>query len=129
LDIRRIEQLKNGTEGIGNRTRVKVVKNKVAPPFREAEFDIMYGTGISKEGEILDLAVKLDIINKSGAWFSCGEIRLGQGRDNAKEYMKANPEFTAGIDKQIRARAGELVMVRGNSKSSKKAAKQVDDDA
>lgn len=126
LDIRRIGKVEADKEQIGNQTRVKVVKNKVAPPFREAEFDIMYGTGISKEGEILDLAVKLDIINKSGAWFSCGEIRLGQGRDNAKEYMKANPEFTAGIDKQIRARAGELVMVRGNSKSSKKAAKQVD---
>lgn len=130
LDVRRIEQLKNGTEGIGNRTRVKVVKNKVAPPFREAEFDIMYGTGISKEGEVLDLAVKLDIINKSGAWFSCGETRLGQGRDNVKEYMKANPDFTADIDKKIRARADELLMIRGGGKTVAKkteaAPKQVD---
>lgn len=130
LDVRRVEQLKNGTEGIGNRTRVKVVKNKVAPPFREAEFDIMYGTGISKEGEILDLAVRLDIINKAGAWFSYGETRLGQGRDNVKEYMKAHPEFTLDIDKQIRARADELLMVRGGKTVAKKAepaaAKQVD---
>ena len=130
LDIRRIEQLKNGTEGIGNRTRVKVVKNKVAPPFREAEFDIMYGAGISKEGELLDLAVPLDIINKSGAWFSCGDIRLGQGRDNVKEYLKANPDFAADIEKQVRARAGELLMVRGGGKMAPKkvipAVKQVD---
>lgn len=132
LDIRRIEQLKNGTEGIGSRTRVKVVKNKVAPPFREAEFDIMYGSGISKEGEILDLAVALDIINKSGSWFNYKETRLGQGRDNAKEYLKANPELSADIEKQLRARSGELLMVRGGGKmASKKVSansKQVDID-
>ena len=122
LDIRRIEQLKNGTEGIGNRVRVKVVKNKVAPPFREAEFDVMYGTGISREGEILDLAVALNLINKSGAWFSFGETRLGQGRDNVKIYMKEHPEFTDDMDKQIRARADELIMVRGGGKAVKKPA-------
>lgn len=133
LDIRRIETLKSGSEGIGNRTRVKVVKNKVAPPFREAEFDIMYGTGISKEGELLDLAAALDIINKSGAWFSYGETRLGQGRDNVKEYIKKNPEFAADIEKQVRARGGELLMVRGGGKMSPKkgaaGSKQVDLDA
>lgn len=122
LDIRRIEQLKSGTEGIGNRVRVKVVKNKVAPPFREAEFDMMYGAGISREGEILDLAVALNLINKSGAWFSFGETRLGQGRDNVKIYMKEHPEFTNDMDQQIRARSGELLMVRGGGKAVKKPA-------
>ena len=122
LDVRRVEQLKSGTEVVGNRTRVKVVKNKVAPPFREAEFDIMYGTGISKVGEILDLATRLDIINKSGAWFSYGETRLGQGRDNVKIYLQEHPEFLADLDQQIRARADELVMVRGGKAAPKKAA-------
>lgn len=101
LDVRRSEQLKNGTDVVGNRTRVKVVKNKVAPPFKEAEFDIMYGQGISREGEILDLAVQLDIINKSGAWFSYGDTRLGQGRDNVKQYMKDNPDFREDIARQL----------------------------
>ncbi|MEG1758410.1 MAG: recombinase RecA [Oscillospiraceae bacterium] len=102
LDVRRSETLKVGTDMVGNRTRVKVVKNKVAPPFKEAEFDIMYGEGISKAGEILDLAVKLDIIQKSGAWFNYGEQRLGQGRDNVKKYLKENPEFSDDIEKQVR---------------------------
>lgn len=101
MEVRRIEQLKSGTEMIGNRTRVKIVKNKVAPPFKEAEFDIMYGTGISRAGEILDLAVKLDIINKSGAWFSYNGERLGQGRDNVKIYLQEHPDFADEIDKQI----------------------------
>lgn len=108
IDVRRTETLKNGTEPIGNHTRAKVVKNKVAPPFREGEFDIMFGQGISKEGEILDLAVKLDIVKKSGAWFNYGDIRLGQGRDNAKEYFKANPEVTAEIEAQVRENAYKL---------------------
>ncbi|MFA9380073.1 MAG: recombinase RecA [Acetanaerobacterium sp.] len=112
IDIRRGEALKNGNEVIGNRTRAKVVKNKVAPPFKEAEFDIMYGAGISREGEILDLAVKLDLVNKSGAWFSIGETRLGQGRDNVKIYFKENPELVADLDKQIRENADKLVMAR-----------------
>ena len=91
IDVRRIETLKSGGEMIGNRTRAKVVKNKVAPPFREAEFDIMYGEGISKWGELVDLAVKLEIIQKSGSWFNYKENRLGQGRDNTKEYLKKQP--------------------------------------
>ncbi len=102
LDVRRKEQLKNGTEIVGNHTHVKVVKNKVAPPFKEAEFDIMYGKGISKEGNILDMAVKFDIIKKSGAWFSYNGNKVGQGRDNIKKYMEDNPEFTADIENQVR---------------------------
>ena len=108
LDVRRIEQLKSGGEVIGNRTRVKTVKNKVAPPFKEAEFDIMYGEGISKVGEILDLGVKLEIIGRSGTWFNYGDTRLGQGRDNAKEFLKANPELSDEIEAKIRANADKL---------------------
>lgn len=104
LDVRRQEQIKNGTEVIGNHTRVKVVKNKVAPPFKEAEFDILYGEGISKEGNILDVAVDMDIIKKSGAWFSYEGMKIGQGRDNARKYLKENPEFTKNIDALIRER-------------------------
>ncbi len=102
LDVRRIEQIKQGSEILGNRTRVKVVKNKVAPPFKEAEFDIMYGKGISKEGEILDLAVKLGVIQKSGSWFSYNDTRLGQGRDNVKEYFKANAELLDEVALKVR---------------------------
>ncbi|HEY8392966.1 MAG TPA: recombinase RecA [Capillibacterium sp.] len=101
LEVRRVESLKQGNEIIGNRTKVKVVKNKVAPPFKEAEFDIIYGEGISKAGCILDLAVEKDIINKSGAWFSYGETRLGQGRDNAVDFLKKNPELMAQVEKMI----------------------------
>ncbi len=109
MDVRRVETLKSGSDMIGNRVRVKIVKNKVAPPFKEAEFDIMYGTGISKVGEILDLGVKLEIVAKSGSWFNYGEIRLGQGRDNAKEYLKNNPEIADEIEAQIRANADKLI--------------------
>ena len=101
LDIRRIETLKVGSEMVGSRTRAKVVKNKVAPPFKDGEFDIMYGTGISKEGEILDLSVRLDIIQKSGAWFNYGEQRLGQGRDNVKKYIADNPELLNELEQKI----------------------------
>lgn len=102
LDVRRIESIKQGTEVVGNRTRVKVVKNKVAPPFREAEFDIMYGQGISIEGSILDVAVNLDIINKSGAWFSYNGQRIGQGRENVKQFLRENPQITKEVDTKIR---------------------------
>ncbi len=112
IDIRRIETIKSGTEMIGSRTRAKVVKNKVAPPFKEAEFDIMYGSGISRDGEILDLGVKLDIIKKSGTWFSYNDTRMGQGRDNAKIFLANNPDITDEIDKQIRANADKLVLSR-----------------
>jgi recombination protein RecA len=107
LDIRRIEAIKNGTEIIGNRTRAKVIKNKVAPPFKEAIFDIMYGEGISKTGEILDLGVEMGLIQKSGSWFSIGDERIGQGRDNAKQYLKENPELTDSLEEQIRAKLME----------------------
>ncbi len=102
LDIRRADAIKTGQEVIGNRTRVKVVKNKVAPPFKQAEFDIMYGTGISAEGELLDLAVLHNLIDKSGAWFSHNGDRIGQGRDNAKTFLKENPEIAVEIESQVR---------------------------
>ena len=103
IDIRRGEQLKDGSTVVGNRTKAKIVKNKVAPPFRTAEFDILYGEGISKEGSLLDNAVALDIIHKSGAWFSYGDQRIGQGRENTRKYLKENPEIAAEIDKLVRA--------------------------
>lgn len=106
LDVRRADVIKNGTDIIGNKTRVKVVKNKVAPPFKTAEFDIMYGEGISKEGNILDYAVDNDIIKKSGAWFSYNGEKIGQGRDNVRKYMQENKEFTEEINRQVR----ELLM-------------------
>ena len=113
IDVRRIEGLKDSTGAfIGNRTRAKIVKNKVAPPFREAEFDIMFGEGISKIGEILDLGVKLGVVQKSGAWFNYGEMRLGQGRDNAKQFLKDNPEIANDIEGQIRANADKLYATR-----------------
>ena len=106
LDIRRIETLKEGTEAVGNRVRVKVVKNKVAPPFRQAEFDIEYGQGISKEGGVLDLALEHDLIQKSGSFFSYGETRLGQGRNNTKEFLRDNPELTAKLEAKIYEKLG-----------------------
>ena len=110
IDVRCIEGLKDSTGAfIGNRTRAKIVKNKVAPPFREAEFDIMFGEGISKIGEILDLGVKLGVVQKSGAWFNYGEMRLGQGRDNAKIFLKEHPEVSAEIEKIVRANADRLL--------------------
>jgi len=106
IDIRRIATLKQGEEVIGNRTRAKVIKNKVAPPFRQAEFDIMFGEGISREGELVDYGVKLDIIDKSGAWFSYGEMRLGQGRENVKALLKENPEVALEIEDKIKEQMG-----------------------
>ena len=102
LDVRKIETIKQGSDMVGNRTRVKVVKNKVAPPFKEAEFDIVYGEGISKEGNILDVGVNLDIVNKSGAWFSYNGQRIGQGRENAKQFLKENRELLNEIEAKIR---------------------------
>lgn len=123
IDVRRIEQLKApGNEFIGSRTRAKIVKNKLAPPFREAEFDIMYGHGISKEGEIIDMAVQLDIIHKSGAWFSYGEQRLGQGRDKVKQYLLENPDFAAMIEQQIRS-SDKFAELMGSSAAPAAAAK------
>ncbi len=102
LDVRRVDTIKQGSETIGSRTRVKVVKNKVAPPFKEAEFDIIYGEGISREGSILDLACSINIVNKSGAWYSYGDIRLGQGKENARQFLKENPQIAAEIEQKIR---------------------------
>ena len=116
LDIRKTEMLKVGSEGVGNHTRVKVVKNKVAPPFREAEFDIMYGEGISHTGELIDLGVKYDLVNKSGSWFSIGDERIGQGRDNAKAYLRDNPEAAEALEAAIRAEV--------NRQQEEKAAKR-----
>lgn len=106
LDVRRIETLKKGTDVVGNRTRVKVVKNKVAPPFKEAEFDIMFGEGISREGDILDLAVANDVVQKSGAWFAYLGEKIGQGRENAKSYLKENPDVLNEIEQQVRTKCG-----------------------
>ena len=110
LDIRRIETIKNGTDAVGNRVRVKVVKNKVAPPFRVAEFDVMYGEGISKEGGLLDVGVAMDVVTKTGAWFTFDETRLGQGREASKEFLKGNAEIAAEIDRRIRGRIDEVVV-------------------
>ncbi len=104
LDVRRVESLKEGGNVIGNKTRVKVVKNKVAPPFREAYFDIMYGEGISKWGELVDLAVQMDIVQKSGSWFSMGEERIGQGKDSVKTFLMANPDIAEQVETQVRER-------------------------
>jgi recombination protein RecA len=109
IDIRRIASIKDGDQVVGGRTRVKVVKNKVAAPFREAEFDIMYGEGISREGDLLDLAVEKRIVEKSGAWFAYGGDRLGQGRENAKQFLKENPQIRQAIEDRVRR---ELGMVR-----------------
>jgi recombination protein RecA len=110
LDIRRVETIKNGTESVGNRVRVKVVKNKVAPPFRVAEFDVMYGEGVSKEGGLLDVGVAMDVVTKTGAWFTFGETRLGQGREASKEFLKGAPEIAAEIDRLIRAKINEVAV-------------------
>ena len=103
MDVRRIETLKQSGEMVGNRTRVKIVKNKIAPPFKEAEFDIMFGKGISKEGDILDLAVKCDLVSKSGAWFAYNGDKIGQGRENAKAYLESHPEVMETLDQKVRA--------------------------
>jgi recombination protein RecA len=108
IDIRRIASIKDGEVVIGGRTRVKIVKNKVAPPFREAEFDILYGEGISREGDLLDLAVERKIVDKSGTWFAYNGERLGQGRENAKQFLRDNPETTQAIEDRLRKEMGLL---------------------
>ncbi|HHT66111.1 MAG: recombinase RecA [Caldicoprobacterales bacterium] len=118
LDVRRIETLKQGTEMVGNRTRVKVVKNKVAPPFRQAEFDIIYGEGISKEGSILDMGVAQDIVEKSGAWYSYEGTRIGQGRENARQFLKDNPEMAAEIDARVREKILAVHVLEAESDNS-----------
>ncbi|MDR1131405.1 MAG: recombinase RecA [Oscillospiraceae bacterium] len=119
IDVRRVEQLKSGSEAYGNRTRAKVIKNKVAPPFKEAEFDIIYGEGISKLGEIIDMGIKLELIDKAGAWFTVGETRL-QGRDAVREYLGANPEVCGALEAKIRENAAKLVspQVRAAAKAA-----------
>jgi recombination protein RecA len=117
LDIRRIESIKDGAEVVGNRTRVKVVKNKVAPPFRQAEFDIMYGKGISREGSLLDMAVEMGIVKKSGAWFTYDGEQLGQGRENAKSFLSDNPEIMVEISEKVKAQAGIGDEVEGFSEA------------
>ena len=125
IDIRKVQTLKVGTDMIGSHTRAKVVKNKVAPPFREAEFDIMYGEGISKAGELIDLGVQLGLVEKSGSWFSMGETRLGQGRDNAKNYFKEHPEEAQALETEIRANAYKL-MSRQSLAAAKAAGRSVE---
>ncbi|MDX6607412.1 MAG: recombination protein RecA [Solirubrobacterales bacterium] len=121
LDIRRIETLKEGTEAVGNRVRVKVVKNKVASPFRQAEFDIEYGTGISKEGGLIDMALEHDLIQKSGSFFSYGETRLGQGRNNTKEFLRDNPELAAELERKIYEKLGIGDQAEAKAEAEKKA--------
>lgn len=111
MDVRRIDSIKQGDEIVGNRTRVKIMKNKVAPPFKQAEFDIMYNEGISRNGNIVDVGVKENIVQKSGAWFSYGDVRLGQGRENAKQYLKDNPEIALEIENKIRSKYALPLMV------------------
>ena len=121
MDVRRIETLKQGGEMVGNRTRVKVVKNKIAPPFKEAEFDIMFGEGISKEGDVLDLAADLGIVNKSGAWYAYNNAKIGQGRENAKKYLKENPPVREEIEKKVREHYGLAVEEGGEEPKTEPA--------
>lgn len=125
IDIRKTEAIKEGSTVVGNRTRAKVVKNKVAPPFREAMFDIMYGEGISKTGELIDLGVQLDLVRKSGSWYAIGDDRIGQGRDNAKKYLQENPAVADALEAQIRANMQQLTGTSRN-RAAKAAEKPVD---
>ncbi|SHE31713.1 RecA protein [Tissierella praeacuta DSM 18095] len=125
LDVRRIDSIKQGDDIIGNRTRIKVVKNKLAPPFKQAEFDIMYGTGISKEGNVLDSAVNANIINKSGSWYSYNEHKLGQGRENAKDFLRENPDILLEVENKVRVHFG-LIEDNVNSKDISKNSEEQD---
>jgi recombination protein RecA len=121
MEVRKVETLKQGSDVIGNRTRVKVVKNKIAPPFKQADFDLIYGKGISKEGSIVDLAADMDIIAKSGTWYSYNDNRLGQGRENVKQYLREHPELTKEIEDKIRANFN-FSNVKGTSSSDESEA-------
>ena len=125
IDVRRVEAIKNGSEIIGNRTRAKVVKNKMAPPFREAEFDIMYGEGIVRESELIDLGVKLDLVQKAGSWFSMGETRIGQGREAAKKYLQENPEIRDQLEADVRKNFDKLMSNQARA-AAKAAGRAVD---
>ena len=135
IDVRRVETLKNGGEVVGNHVKAKVVKNKVAPPFREAEFDIMYGEGISKLSELIDLGVRLDLVQKSGSWFAMGEVRLGQGKDAAKEYFRENPAEAARLEQAVRDNFHKLmgnqskIAARAAGRAVDVSAEDFDDDA
>jgi recombination protein RecA len=118
LDIRRVSAIKDGQETIGSRTRVKAVKNKLAPPFKVAEFDIMYGEGISKEGDILDMATALDIVDKSGAWYSFAGERMGQGRENVKAFLKEHPDISTDIERKVRKEYGLKITGNGGEEST-----------
>ena len=120
LDVRRTESIKEGSNVVGNKTRVKVVKNKVAPPFKEAYFDIMYGQGISKWGELVDLAVEMDIVQKSGSWFSMGDDRIGQGKESVKTYLQANPEIAEQVEAQVRENLMKAVAPKAPAKAAQK---------
>ena len=120
MDVRRIDSIKQGDEIVGNRTRVKIMKNKVAPPFKQAEFDIMYNEGISRNGNIIDVGVKENIVQKSGAWFSYNDIRLGQGRENAKQYLKENPHIALEIENKIRTKYSLPIMEEPKAEKEKK---------
>ena len=128
LDVRRVESIKEGGNVIGNKTRVKVVKNKVAPPFREAHFDIMYGQGISKWGSLLDMAVERDIIHKSGAWFSYEDQRIGQGRENARLFLRDNPDISNRIEQLLRDEAAAKLAADNSPVSADDPADLEDDD-
>jgi recombination protein RecA len=123
LEVRRVETIKQGNDMVGNRTRIKVVKNKVAPPFKQADIDIMYGEGISREGSIVDLATELDIINKSGAWYSFENERLGQGRENAKQHLKDQPKIAAAIEKRVR----EMCQIQPGQNNTSSDSEEEDD--
>ena len=127
MDVRKIETLKQSNEFIGSRTRVKIVKNKVAPPFQQAEFDIMYGEGISKAGDVLDLAANVDIVNKSGAWYSYGDLRLGQGRENAKQYIEEHEDLMLEIENKVREHYGLQALENENITHSEEAASLASD--
>ena len=126
LDIRRIETIKSGTDSVGNRVRVKVVKNKVSPPFRVAEFDVMYGEGISKEGGLLDVGVAMDVVTKTGAWFTFGDTRLGQGREASKEFLKGSTDVAAEIDRRIRAKMADVALPGRRHRRGRVAVRRVE---